>query len=513
MRIRSVRSVPMLLLPALLVAPATTLAQKASETVDLGVVQRIRDEGLEHSQIPALAHWLTEVIGPRLTGSPGMKQANDWTAQKLREWGLANVQVEPWGEFGRGWEMEDYEGRVLTPFEQALPGVPSAWTGSTKGTVRGQAMALRVESPEDLEAFRGKLKGKILLVDQPQDVDLFQDIERRASLESLLAPPPPDERPQMTDQERQAMYARYRAQRELAMAAGEMAEKDGALAMLRISGANDGVIRGGGNGSREAGAPEGLPQVIVSREQYNQIWRTVEGGTPVEIELNVKNRFFEDDLRQYNTLAEIPGTDKADEYVMLGAHLDSWHFAGGATDNGAGSVVMMEAMRILKTLGLQPRRTVRIALWSGEEQGLLGSRGWVANHPELHAKISAYVNVDNGTGRIRGIWDQSNEKAIPVFEQILWPFRDLGVVAVKHGNTGGTDHLSFDAAGIPGFNFIQDPIEYSLNTHHTTLDSYDHLVIDDLRQAAVVVAATVWALAQREEMMPRKAPAAATSSR
>jgi Iap family predicted aminopeptidase len=374
-------------------------------------------------------------------------------------------------------------------------------------------MAVAAEGPDDLARLSGTLEGKILLVDQPQDVDVFQDIERRASLESLLTPPETSERPQMTDQEREAMYARYRAARELSNAVAEMAGKEGAVAMLRISGANDGVIRGGGNGSREAGAPEGLPQVIIAREQYNQMWRDLQGGTPVEVELNVKNTFFEDDLQQYNTLAEIPGTDKADEYVMLGAHLDSWHFAGGATDNGAGTVVMMEAMRILKTLGLQPRRTVRIALWSGEEQGLLGSRGWVEKHPEMHAKISAYVNVDNGTGRIRGIWDQSNEKAIPVFEQILWPFRDLGVVAVKHGNTGGTDHLSFDAAGIPGFNFIQDPIEYSLNTHHTTLDSYDHLVIDDLKQAAVVVAATVYALAQREGMVPRKGAAAATSSR
>jgi len=505
MHVRPSRLLPALLLVAL--APAGAVAQVASEAVDLDVVQRIRDEGLERSHIPELAHHLTEVIGPRLTGSPGMKKANEWTAETFREWGLSNVRIEPWGEFGRGWEMEDYEGRILSPFEQPLPGVPSAWTGSTNGTVRGQAMVMHADRREDLVQF--EVKGKILLLDEPQPVDLFEDIERRASLESLLTPPAPEESPEMSDADRERMYVRFWAEREVASAAGQ----EGALAVLRISGANDGVIRGGGNGSRAAGAPEGLPQVIISREQYNQIWRDLEGGTPVEIELNVKNRFFEDDLQQYNTLAEIPGTDKADEYVMLGAHLDSWHFAGGATDNGAGSVVMMEAMRILKTLGLQPRRTVRIALWSGEEQGLLGSRGWVANHPELNAKISAYVNVDNGTGRIRGIWDQSNEKAIPVFEQILWPFRDLGVVAVKHGDTGGTDHLSFDAAGIPGFNFIQDPIEYSLNTHHSTLDSYDHLVIDDLKQAAVVVAATVYALAQRDEMMPRKAPAAATSSR
>ncbi len=284
----------------------------------------------------------------------------------------------------------------------------------------------------------------------------------------------------------------------------QLAEVEGALAILRISSREDGVIRGGSAGSREAGAREGLAQVALSREQYNQIYRNVEAGVPVELEVMVENRFLEDDLQQYNTLAEIPGTDKSDEYVMIGAHLDSWHMGGGATDNGAGSVIMMEAMRILKTLDVQPRRTIRIALWSGEEQGLLGSRAWVANHPELHGQISAYLNVDNGTGKLRGIWDQSNAKAIPVFEQILWPFRDLGVVAVRHGDTGGTDHLAFDDAGVPGFNFIQDPIEYGINTHHTELDTFDHLVIDDLKQAAVVVASTAYHLAMREEMMPRK---------
>ena len=300
------------------------------------------------------------------------------------------------------------------------------------------------------------------------------------------------------------MFARMRAQRALQQTAREMAEAEGAYAFLRISSRDDGVIRGGSAGSRAAGDPEGLPHVALSREQYNQIYRNVTAGVPVELEMMVENRFFEDDLQAYNTLADIPGTDMADELVMLGAHLDSWHMGGGATDNAAGSVVMMEAVRILKTLGLESRRTIRIALWSGEEQGLLGSRYWVQNHPELHDRISAYVNVDNGTGRIRGIWDQSNERAIPVFEQILWPFRDLGVVAVKHGNTGGTDHLSFDREGIPGFNFIQDPIEYGINTHHAELDTYDHLVLDDLKQAAVVVAATVYHLAMRDEMMPRK---------
>mgnify|MGYP001596492936 CR=1 FL=1 len=494
----------------ILVASATTAlparAQVAQEAVDLSVVQRIREEGLERSHIEELARWLTEVNGPRLTGSPGMKRAGEWTAQQMRAWGLTNVQIEPWGEFGRGWQSEAYAGRILTPFEQPLHGQPMAWTGSTPGTVRGHALIADVASADDVERYRGKLNGAFVLMEEPQPTPPeFEHEERRLSLEELLEPAPAAAAAgAASEADRQAAMARVRAEREAQQAFQALAAEDGAHAFLRISSRNHGVIRGGSAGSRTKGDPGGLPHVALSREQYNQIYRNVEAGIPVEMELMVESRFFEDDLKAYNTLADLPGTDKADEYVMLGAHLDSWHMGGGAADNAAGSVIMMEAMRILKTLGVQPRRTIRVALWSGEEQGLLGSRNWVANNPQLHGRISAYVNVDNGTGRLRGIWDQSNEKAIPVFEQILWPFRDLGVVAVRHGNTGGTDHLAFDGAGIPGFNFIQDPIEYGINSHHTELDTFDHLVLDDLKQAAVVVAATVYALAMREEMVPRK---------
>ncbi len=485
--------------PALM-APSLGIAQVAREAVDLGVVERIREEGLERSQVEPLARYLTEVIGPRLTGSPGMKAANEWTAQTFRDWGLQNVQIEPWGEFGRGWVAEAFEGRILTPFEQPLNGQPMAWSGSTKGTQRGPAVVVTADSAPDLARYRGKLAGAFLLLDDMQPVEPeWEHTDRRTSLEALLTPPEPRE-----GGGGRFGGGRFQQLREMRDSLAVMAEREGALGFLRSSSRGDGIVTGSSAGSREAGAPEGLPQVNIVREQYNQIYRNVEAGVPVRVELLVENRFLQDDLRQYNTLADLPGTDKADEYIMLGAHLDSWYMGGGATDNGAGSVVMMEAMRILKTLGVKPRRTIRIALWSGEEQGLLGSRAWVQNHPELHDRISAYVNVDNGTGRIRGIWDQSNEKAIPVFEQLLWPFRDLGVVAVKHGDTGGTDHLSFDRAGIPGFNFIQDPIEYGINTHHTDLDTFDHLVIPDLEQAAVVVAATVYALAMRDDMMPRK---------
>lgn len=497
--------IPTLLLAVLLVQPASAAAQIAREAVDLAVVQQIREEGFERSQIEAMARHLTEVIGPRLTGSPGMKKANEWTVQMFEEFGLVNTVVEPWGEFGRGWSNEAYAGRILTPFQQALHGQPRAWTGSTDGTVRGQAIVAPIETMEDVERLRGRLADAFILQDPVAAVTPeFEHRDRRASLESLLAPPPPPGAGRRGRGGRGRGRGAASPAQQARAAFVAMAEAEGAAGFLRISRRDDGVIDGGAAGSREAGAPEGLPHVALPREQYNQIYRNVTHGVPVEIEMLVENRFYEDDLQQYNSLGDIPGSDKADEFIMLGAHLDSWNMAGGATDNAAGSVVMMEAMRILKAIGVQPRRTIRIALWSGEEQGLIGSSRYLDNHPELHDKISAYVNVDNGTGRLRGIWNQSNAAATPVFEQILWPFRDLGVVAVKHGNTGGTDHLSFDRRGIPGFNFIQDPIEYGINTHHTDIDSFDHLVIEDLQQAAVVVAATVYALAMRDEMMPRK---------
>jgi hypothetical protein len=488
---------------AAVLAPAVAPAQVAQERVDLAIVQQIREEGFQRSQLDALAHHLVDVIGPRLTGSPGMRRANDWTAETLRTWGLSGVTVEPWGEFGRGWERVSYSGRILTPFVQPLHAQPVAWTGSTNGPIEASIVVIEADSAADLAPYRGRLQGAAVLTRAPPDIDPeFEPRPRRTSLEALLTPP----------QARQAAPSNFAARREqfqrLRRLRAEMASflrDEGVALILTPSSRSYGILRGGGNqAGRDTANAEPLPELVISQEQYGQIHRNVTGGVPVRIAVDVQNQFFADDLKSYNTLGDIPGTDKADEFVMLGAHLDSWHFGGGATDNAAGSLVMMEAMRILTAIGAAPRRTIRIGLWSGEEQGLLGSVGWLREHPEVHAKISAYVNVDNGTGRVRGIWDQMNEEAIPVFEQILWPFRDLGVVAVRHGNTGGTDHLSFDRVGIPGFNFIQDPIEYSIRTHHTYVDTYDHLVLDDLRQAAVVVAATVYHLAMRDDMMPRK---------
>ncbi len=486
-------------------------AQVVQERVDLDVIRQIREEGLERSQIEELGGYLTDVIGPRLTGSPGMMRANQWTAERLREWGLANVVVEPWGEFGRGWENQSFSGRIVEPYLQPLNALPVAWTAGTNSPVAGSAIIVEAESAADLERFRGKLAGAFVLTQEPQVIEPeFDPRPLRRSLEDLLEPP---------DAERDDDEAEWRRRREefrrmFAMrdTIARFIEGEDFAAALYPSSRTYGILRvWGERTARDVARPIPKTQLVVSHEQYGQIYRNLKRGIAVRLEIDVQNHFFDSDLQAYNTLGDIPGSDMADEYVMLGAHLDSWYSGTGATDNAAGSIVMMEAVRILKALGLQPRRTIRIALWSGEEQGLLGSRNWVEKNRALWPKISAYVNVDNGTGRIRGIWDQGNEAAIPVFESILWPFEDLGVVAVRHGNTGGTDHLSFDRAGIPGFNFIQDPIEYSTRTHHTRADRFERLVIDDLKQAAVVVAATVYHLAVRDEMVPRKPGSAATN--
>ncbi len=489
-------------------------AQVAQEKVDLGVVARIRDEGLSHSKIPELAGYLTDVVGPRLTGSPGIRRAYDWIAATMRGWGMDNVVIEPWGEFGRGWENVSVSMRALTPYAQPLQAWPVGWSGSTRGTVKGPAVLVDIQSPEELAKYRGKLKGAFVLLQPYQPIEPeWQAPDRRTSLDDLLAPPAPrGPAADDADARRERMRAEWQKRRELRASMDELFASEKIAAIIQPSRWTYGMLLVGGTRAYAKDAPVGPPELVLAHEDYGQIWRNVERGVPVQLELNVVNRWYDDDLQGYNVLADIPGTDLADQLVMVGGHLDSWHPGTGATDNAAGTVVMMEAMRILKTLGLPMRRTVRIGLWSAEEQGLIGSRMWVENHPELHDRISAYLNFDNGTGRIRGIHTQGNAAAVPVFEELLWPFRDLGVVAVRNDDTGGTDHLSFDRAGIPGFQFIQDPIEYSFRTHHSNIDTYERLVLDDLEQSAVVVAALVYHLANRDDMLPRKPVTAAASA-
>jgi hypothetical protein len=479
--------------------------------VDLSAVQKIRDEGMNRSKINDLASYLTDVIGARLTNSPGSRKANEWAAQTFRSWGLANVKIEPWDTtFGRGWEIVSYSGRILDPWTKPLDAYPQAWSGSTLDA-RGRPTTLtcpvvifEVRDSTDLAKYAGKLKGACVLRGAQAAIGPeFQPRDRRISLEDLLEPPPPPA--QRAQGGGQGAFGRGQA---LAAAANRLLRTEQVAAVLQPSSWTYGLILNGGHFEGRTARDSlynPVPNLVVAHEQYGSLYRVAQRGLPARVEVNLQTRFLDDNRIPTNVIAEIPGTDKADEIVMLGAHFDSWHSGTGATDNGAGSVVMMEAMRILKTLGMPMRRTVRIGLWTGEEQGLIGSTRYLRIHKDELPKISAYVNVDNGTGKIRGIWSQSNSAVVPIFEQILSPFRDMGVLAVRDGNTGGTDHQSFDRVGVPGFNFIQDPIEYSIRTHHSNVDTYERLVIDDLKQAATVVAWTVYHIANRDEMMPRKA--------
>jgi hypothetical protein len=491
---------------ALVTAPLH--AQIVSERVDLAAVQRIRDEALNRSRLDSLIGYLTDVIGGRLTNSPGNRRANAWAAETFRSWGLTNVEVQPWDSaFGRSWEQVSFSARVLEPVTKQLHATPQAWSGSTRGTVVCPVVLLEIQDTTELAQHAGKLKGACVMWTPYRAIEPeFEPSTRRSTLDQLLAPPaPPQPQPQAAPSAaQQELFRQFR----ISGAIGRFLRTQQAAAYLRPSGWTYGLLRTGGHlDGRTArdSVYNPTPDLQVGHEQYGQLYRNAKRGIPQKLELNVQNRFVDDDRRGQNVLAELRGTEKPDEVVMLGAHFDSWHSGTGATDNAAGSVVMMEAIRILKTLGLPMKRTVRIGLWSGEEQGLIGSRAWVRMHRDQHPKISAYVNLDNGTGKIRGIWNQSNAAVTPIFEQLLFPFRDLGVVAVRQGNTGGTDHLAFDAAGIPGFNFIQDPIEYGIRSHHSYVDTYERLMIDDLKQAAAVVAWTVFAIANRDELMPRKA--------
>jgi len=519
----------MLMVGIVLSIPSTPLsAQKVSETVDFAVAARIRDEEAKRGKLDELALYLTDVIGGRLTNSPGSRKANAWAAETFTSWGLAKVTQEPWDSaFGRGWEVVSYSGRIVEPWTKPLAAYPQAWSGSTldaRGrpvTVACPVVAVDAQDTTDFAKYRGKLRGACVLRGEGPDLGPeFNQQERRLSLDELInsdtprpatvsmVPGEPYREPDRAggdgpSQDRMAMYRRMRA---VAAAATRFFRSEGVAAILLPSRWGYGMFLNGGHSDGTTARDSvynPIPELVVAQEQYGTLYRVAQRGLPVKAEINLQTRFLDDNRVPTNVTAEIPGTDKADEVVMLGAHFDSWHSGTGATDNAAGSVVMMEAIRLLKTLDLPLRRTVRIGLWTGEEQGLIGSRTWIRMHQAELPKISAYVNVDNGTGRLRGIWDQSNSAAIPIFQQILTPFQDQGVVAVKHGNTGGTDHLAFVAAGVPGFNFIQDPIEYSTRTHHSNLDTYENLVIEDLKQAAAVVAFTVYSLANPEELMPR----------
>jgi len=489
------------------------------ENVDLETTKKIRQEGLQNSKVMDIAFNLTDVNGPRLQGSPGFMRAANYAKGKLAEWGLEDAKLEAWGDFGKGWELNKSYVAMIAPYYRPLIAYPKTWTAGTKGKLKSAEILLIEETDTlGLENYRGKLKDKVILLYkndkiQPSfkpDASRYTDeeLEKMATATPTTTTPP--------DTAFRSMMQAMRRTNMLSTKTKDMAKKEGALALLSMSAkGKDGTLFVSGGGSYKATDPEGLLDIMLAAEDYLSLCRLTKAGIPVKLELDVKTKFFTEDLKGYNVLAEIKGTDPTlkEEIVMLGAHLDSWQSSTGATDNAAGSAVMLEAVRILKTLGVQPRRTIRIALWSGEEQGLFGSRNYVKNHltnaetKKSNAegdKVTAYFNVDNGTGKIRGIYLQGNDACRPIFTKWFEPFNDLGAKTVTIRNTGGTDHLSFVGVGIPGFQFIQDEIEYNTRTHHTNMDSYDHLQPEDLKQAATIVASFAYNAAMRDERLPRR---------
>ena len=492
----------------------------AQDVADDKINKIIRKHGMEQSKVMETAFYLTDVYGPRVTGSPMLDKATKWAQDQLTTWGLQNVHTEAWGPFGRGWELQHFEAHAVEPTYFPLIAYPKVWSPSTKGTLTGEVVYFKANNLEELAKYKGKLTGKFVMMDTIRTVKpLFEAPSKRFSDSALLemanAPKPTP----------RTLRNFGFGDNEFSKAMRKMLYEEKPLGTIDRSFAGDlGTVFISGANSKEGTArdegAEVLPQMTIDAEQYNRLFRMAQKGLPVKVSMAIKSTYTNPDKMEHNLIAEIAGTDLKEEVVMFGAHLDSWQSATGATDNAAGCAVMMEAARILTELikesGVQPRRTLRMALWTGEEQGLLGSVAYVNQHlaeikartvqslkPE-QAKISAYYNLDNGTGKIRGIFLQDNEAVRPIFRAWLEPFKDLQASTITVSNTGGTDHLSFDAAGVPAFQFIQDPLEYFTRTHHTNMDTYDHLIEADLKQAATIMASFIWHTAQRDGLLPRK---------
>jgi carboxypeptidase Q len=519
------------------------MQQPATESLDLNAYNAIREEGLQHSHVMDYAGGLADGIGPRLTGSPNMAKANAWTRDLLAKMGCANAHLEDWGEFGMGWQQLNTWVRMAEPDTAVFLAQATPWSPSTNGPITAQAISAVIVDEGDIAKYKGKLSGKIVLLGPMRDVPppdkLFFERYTDKDLLDLESLPLG-----AGDADIQARIERYLQRTKLANKLLPFLTEEKVAGVIVPSrdaknGGGTGIIFDD-NGAALGRTPYhrdtavSFPVVVAQIESYGRIFRLLQNHVPVSIEMNVETRFTGDHEHGFDTVAEIPGVDPKlkEEVVMVGGHLDSWIAGTGATDNGAGSIVAMEVMRILNALKVKPRRTIRIALWSGEEQGLLGSKGYANEHfgsfpvstapdqialPEfvrkptgpLHLKpeqklISAYFNVDNGTGKARGIYTQGNAAVDNIFEQWIAPLRDLGVTTITNRNTGGTDHLSFDAVGIPGFQFIQDPMDYETRTHHSNMDTYERLQPADLKQLAVVEAIFVYNAAMRDQMIPRK---------
>jgi carboxypeptidase Q len=524
--------------------PAWEQPQPAVEAIDLGMYARIREEGLQHSHIMEYGSALADAIGPRLTGSPNLSKANAWTRDQLTAMGCVNAHLDDWGEFGMGWQQLNTWVRMTSPDTAVFIAQATPWSPGTNGPVSGDAVWVNIQDEKDFDQYKGKLAGKIVFLGEmrevpPVDKALFERYTDK-ELEELAEYP-------VSDRAAADMQARIKAFLQRTRLVDKIAQflaDEKATGVIRPS--RDGKNGGGSGGTifDDNGAALGrmpykresvvkVPVVVMAIESYGRVYRLLQAHVPVTIEMDVETKFTGDNEHGYNTIAEIAGTDPnlKEQVVMVGGHLDSWIAGTGATDNGAGTIVAMEVMRILKALNVQPRRTIRIGLWTGEEQGLFGSRGYVKEHfgfalplttpdqqalPEflratgaLELKpdqklISGYFNVDNGSGKIRGIYLQQNAAVSPIFAQWMAPLRDLGVTTITMRNTGGTDHLSFDAVGIPGFQFIQDELDYESRTHHSNQDVFERLQPGDLKQAAVVEAIFVYNAAMRDQMLPRK---------
>jgi carboxypeptidase Q len=507
------------------------------------VIERIKDEGLNRSEVMKTLEYLTDVIGPRLTGSPSLRRANEWTRDRLTAWGLQNAHLEPWGPFGRGWTLKRFSAETVEPQAFPLLAYPRAWSPGLDAPLTADLVIVDAKTEEELQKYKGQLRGKIVLAGTERQLrPRFEPTATRLNDKQLLeladAPDPAllprlPRRQQSPEQIAAARWGDRKTQfyyeEGVALLVGSSLAGDGSMLQFVQSASvpqPSDTPFDKRKGPWEKDAPKLIPQIALSNDHYNRLARMLRQGEKVRLSVNLQVEFDDADPMSYNTIAEIPGTDLKDEVVMLGAHLDSWHTATGATDNGAGVSIMMEAVRILKALGLQPRRTVRIALWSGEEQGLLGSRFYVREHfgplpsptpsaaarfkPE-HARLNVYFNTDSGTGAIRGVYMQGNEALRPTFRRWLLPFAQLKVgettytaTTVTADNSEGSDFLSFDAVGLNGIDFLQDELEYGTRTWHSNQDNYDRAVPEDLKQAAVIVAAFVYNAATADGMLPRK---------
>jgi carboxypeptidase Q len=618
--------VPVLALQAQQPPPPAQSTQTAVKAVDAAApaktssdpIERIKEEGLKRSQVMATLSYLSDVIGPRLTGSPNMKRANEWTRAKMAAWGLVNAHLEPWGPFGRGWSLTRFSAQVVEPQCIPLIGFPKAWSPGTEGTLVAPVVYFDAKTTAEFAKYKGKLKGAIVLTSpmrevaarwQPlanretdsqllelADADAAEPNERGPGRRSALAQTPGQAQGQgpgsnsppagpaaagaapgnngqasprarrgrrfspemLAEMEFQRARTQFLAAEGAALLVDPSRQGDGGTLFVQDASVPGAPLRIPGQTTRgvspyDKDAPKIPPQIVLAKEHYNRLVRMCEQGEKLKMAVDLAVRFHDDDLMAYNTVAEIPGTDLKDQLVMLGGHMDSWHSGTGATDNGAGVSVAMEAVRILKALDLQPRRTIRVGLWSGEEEGLLGSRAFVKQHfgrsppnnfggptpaatapadrngngngatgtkdssdsttKAEYANFSAYFNLDNGTGKIRGVYMQGNDAVRRIFSKWLQPFREMGASTLTISNTRGTDHLSFDGIGLPGFQFIQDEIEYETRTHHSNQDVFDRIQADDMKQASVIMAAFIYNAAMMDEKLPRKPSTTAPESR